>query len=263
MFYLPLQRGGETVGCLCGRVPNDVLGDLIQREAGHVFIESGDNYLFMVDSVFDPAIQPGIALSRSRFEDTTFSLGDNLKQGVRTDWGVVKVKHHTELELMFTDPATGRLHPGVRETIRHGSNLFVTYPGYSDYRHIPVIGKGVTFSMPGSLDTWGMMCEGDLEEAYRFRSVNYRMMSFYLWLALSIWAIGVAGERLLALPGEALDLLNLGLLLAGGAVFYRRGLNPMTQRLRIMRGSSVPWLKAAATWRNASNAPKPRWTSLP
>ncbi|BBL70211.1 methyl-accepting chemotaxis protein [Methylogaea oryzae] len=234
MFYLPLQRGGETVGCLCGRVPNDVLGDLIQREAGHVFIESGDNYLFMVDSVFDPAIQPGIALSRSRFEDTTFSLGDNLKQGVRTDWGVVKVKHHTELELMFTDPATGRLHPGVRETIRHGSNLFVTYPGYSDYRHIPVIGKGVTFSMPGSLDTWGMMCEGDLEEAYRFRSVNYRMMSFYLWLALSIWAIGVAGERLLALPGEALDLLNLGLLLAGGAVFYRRGLNPMTQRLRIM-----------------------------
>ena len=42
---------------------------------------------------------------------------------------------------------------GVRETIARGSNLFVTYPGYSDYRHIPVIGKGVTFQLPapGSL----------------------------------------------------------------------------------------------------------------
>ncbi len=147
MFYLPLFNGDELQGYLCGRVPNDVLGDLIQREAGHIYQESGDNYLFMVDSKFDPSIQPGIALSRSRFEDNTFSHGENLKSGVSTDYGEVKIKKHTEFEIRFTDPATGELHPGVRETIKHGHNLFVTYPGYSDYRHIPVIGKGTTFSL--------------------------------------------------------------------------------------------------------------------
>ena len=37
MFYHPLRRGSEVLGCLCARVPNDVLGDLIQREAGHIY----------------------------------------------------------------------------------------------------------------------------------------------------------------------------------------------------------------------------------
>lgn len=152
MFYQPVQVAGKTLGCICARVPNDVLGDLIQREAGHVYPESGDNYLFMVDACFDRSIQQGTALSRSRFEDSTFSHGENLKSGVHTRWGEVSVQHHTELELRFTDPATGQLHPGVRETIAKGSNLFVTYPGYSDYRHIPVIGKGVTFQLQGSPD---------------------------------------------------------------------------------------------------------------
>lgn len=66
MFYQPIRRDGQVLGCLCGRVPNDVLGDLIQREAGHVYKDSGDNYLFMVESRFDRSIAPGIALSRSR-----------------------------------------------------------------------------------------------------------------------------------------------------------------------------------------------------
>src|SRR5690606_7477719 len=35
MFYQPLLQDGAVVGCLCGRVPNDVLSDIIQREAGH------------------------------------------------------------------------------------------------------------------------------------------------------------------------------------------------------------------------------------
>lgn len=129
MFYHPIVQDGTTVGCLCGRVPNDVMSDLIQREAGHVYPDSGDNYIFMVASGYDPAIKPGTALSRSRFEDDAFTLGDNLKQGVRTDFGTVRVAKLTELELEFTDPATGQLHPGVRETIRRGENLFVTYPG--------------------------------------------------------------------------------------------------------------------------------------
>jgi methyl-accepting chemotaxis protein len=171
MFYQPLPG----IGCLCGRIPNDAMSDILQREDGHVFRDSGDNYLFMAKAVFDPGIAPGTALSRSRFEDRTFTLGDNLKQGVKTAFGTVSVKEHTELELRFTDPATRELHPGVRETIQRGENLFVTYPGYSDYRHIPVIGKGITFSVPGSPDLWGMMCEGDLEEVYRRRPLLYRM----------------------------------------------------------------------------------------
>jgi methyl-accepting chemotaxis protein len=234
MFYLPLvQEGGQTpLGCLCGRVPNDVLGDLIQREAGHIYHESGDNYLFMVRSVFDPVIQPGIALSRSRFEDSTFSLGDNLKQGVRTAYGTVQVKKHTELELLFTDPATHELHPGVRETIRRGSNLFVTYPGYSDYRHIPVIGKGVTFQMPGSPDTWGMMCEADLEEAYRFRSINFQMMKVYLTVVLMTWVASMAVGHGLSLGVAETESINLALLALGAMIFYRFASNPMVSRVR-------------------------------
>ncbi|MHC6226312.1 methyl-accepting chemotaxis protein [Pseudomonas sp. X10] len=180
MFYQPLKEDGKVLGCLCGRVPNDVLGDLIQREAGHIFAESGDNYLFMVQSRFDPSIQPGTALSRSRFEDGTFTHGENLKSGVHTPWATVRIQRHTELELRFTDPATQQLHPGVRETIRCGANLFVTYPGYSDYRHIPVVGKGITFQLPGSPDRWGMMCEADLEEVYRRRSLSYGLMKPYI-----------------------------------------------------------------------------------
>lgn len=185
MFYLPIKRGDQVLGAICARVPNDVLGDLIQREAGHIYKESGDNYLFMVNANFDSSILPGTALSRSRFEDDTFSHGENLKSGVTTDWGVVKVNQHTEFEIRFTDPATKDLHPGIRETIKNGQNLFVTYPGYSDYRHIPVIGKGVTFQLKGSPDVWGMMCEGDLEEVYRRRSLNLRLMKGYA-LAASI-----------------------------------------------------------------------------
>ncbi len=186
MFHQPLRQAGKTLGCLCARIPNDVLSDLIQREAGHVYRDSGDNYLFMVQSHHDPQIAPGTALSRSRFEDDTFTGGDNLKQGVKTDFGTVRVQNHTEFELRFTDPATGQLHPGVRETIRNGKNLFALYPGYPDYRHVPVIGAGLTLQMPGSPDTWGLMCEGDLEEVYRQRSLSYTLSSHLLFGLLSL-----------------------------------------------------------------------------
>ena len=244
MFYQPILVKGEPVGSVCARVPNDVLGDLIQREAGHIYPDSGDNYLFMVDSCFDPSIAQGTALSRSRFEDDTFSLGENLKSGVHTRWGTVQVRAHTELELRFVDPATGQLHPGVRETIRHGHNLFVTYPGYSDYRHIPVIGKGVTFQMPGSPDRWGMMCEADLAEVYRRRSISYRLMRLFaavtggsvlaglgLVSALTAWVPNISSIFLWLLWGM------VGLL--GTVVFYRAGpaqiscrMNQMTEVIR-------------------------------
>ncbi len=231
MFYQPVQHEGRTLGLLCARVPNDVLGDLIQREAGHIYPESGDNYLFMVESRFEPGIEQGVALSRSRFEDDTFSHGENLKSGIHTHWGTVRVSQHTEFEIRFTDPATGQLHPGVRETIRKGENLFVTYPGYSDYRHIPVIGKGVTFTMPGSRDRWGMMCESDLEEVYRRRSLSVRMFTS---LAGSL-AIGLGASyglqywlALEVLPGMLLNFLFVTLSVL---LFWRIGIRPLSRRL--------------------------------
>lgn len=234
MFYQPIICVGKTVGLLCGRVPNDVLGDLIQREAGHVYRESGDNYLFMVESRFDPQIKPGIALSRSRFEDNTFSHGENLKAGIHTDFGVVKVARHTEFEVRFTDPATGELHPGVRETIKNGENLFVTYPAYSDYRHIPVIGKGVTFKLHGSLDTWGMMCEGDLEEVYRRRSVNFSLLKTYFAMAVSVVALNTGLLQYTDLSLMTSNLITAAGVLLSGGMFAMLSTNKLSSRLNEM-----------------------------
>ncbi|WP_028304323.1 methyl-accepting chemotaxis protein [Oceanospirillum maris] len=232
MFYQPLMQKGKVVGCIAGRVPNDVIGDLIQREAGHVYPESGDNYVFMVKAGFDTNVQSGTALSRSRFEDSTFSHGENLKQGIHTEWGTVSVKNHTELELRFTDPATGELHPGVRETIKNGSNLFITYPGYSDYRHIPVIGKGVTFQLPGSPDRWGMMCEGDLEEVYRRRSISVSLMKTYLLTVITLMVTTTLLQHFS--PFGLLPTLMLnGLMLAVSAwIFANTGPKRVAERLR-------------------------------
>ncbi len=174
MFSLPLfnkVNGKKTV--LCGRIPNDVMSDIIQEEDTHVYKESGDNYLFMVKS--NRGISAGTAISRSRFEDNTFSLGDNLKDGIRTKkWGIVQIKKHTEFEIIFKDPATGQLHKGVMETIKNGENLEV-WPGYPEYRHILVGGKGIQITPPYCEEVWGMLCEGDIEEIYKFRSINFKV----------------------------------------------------------------------------------------
>ncbi|BFM49711.1 methyl-accepting chemotaxis protein [Marinomonas sp. THO17] len=234
MFYLPIKHDGKALGAVCARVPNDVLGDIIQREAGHIYKESGDNYLFMVKSHFDPSILPGIALSRSRFEDDTFSHGENLKSGVNTKWGVVKVQRHTEFEIRFTDPATQQLHPGVRETIKNGHNLFVTYPGYSDYRHIPVIGKGVTFQLKGSPDTWGMMCEGDLEEVYRRRSINIKLMEGYL-LASTLPLLICSGLHAFTDLSITSDLaISFACLLLAGLLFNHFGTKKISRNMSQM-----------------------------
>ena len=234
MYYQPLIVDNKTIGCLCGRVPNDVMGDLIQREAGHVYSESGDNYIFMVESKLDPSISSGTALSRSRFEDNAFSHGENLKSGVNTDWGMVKVQAHTEFEIRFTDPATQQLHPGVRETIRNGENLYVSYPGYSDYRHIPVIGKGVTFQLDGSPDVWGMMCEADLEEVYRHRSLTYTLgkkLSFAMSLPFLSNLIANTWFTLSPLQN---NLLLAGVSLLGVLWFSCCAAKPVTRRLKNM-----------------------------
>ncbi|GAA3401561.1 methyl-accepting chemotaxis protein [Paenibacillus hodogayensis] len=238
LFIHPLADRGPWKGALCGRVPNDVLGDLIQRESGHVYPDSGDNYLFMAKPVLHTHIAPGTALSRSRFEDRTFTQGENLKDGVTTDWGIVSVKEHTELELVFTDPATGRLHPGVANTIANGSNLFVEFPGYSDYRHIPVIGKGVTFQLPHCPDLWGMMCEGDLEEVYRLRGIALRLLRWQLLLPSAFAVVAALAAYALAervppaLTAAAVFAIHAAAIGIGAWLLYRRSDKRIVRPLR-------------------------------
>ncbi|AFJ03745.1 methyl-accepting chemotaxis sensory transducer [Methylophaga frappieri] len=234
MFYQPIRVDNETVAILCGRVPNDVMSDLIQREAGHIYPESGDNYIFMVNSLFDPNVQQGIALSRSRFEDDTFSHGENLKSGIHTEFGTVRIQNHTEFEIRFTDPATGQLHPGVRETIKNGQNLFVTYPAYSDYRHIPVIGKGVTFQLKGSKDRWGMMCEGDLEEVYRRRSVNFSLLKGFVTGMAVLLASNSALHYFTALPQLAIDGISVAALILMALILRKSLTKKLANRLNQM-----------------------------
>ncbi|MCH3963232.1 MAG: methyl-accepting chemotaxis protein [Clostridium sp.] len=173
MFSIPYINYSGDRRILLGRVLNDDMSNVIQDEDTHVYKDSGDNYLFMVDT--DRDILPGTAISRSRFEDSTFTKGDNLKDGVRTSkWGVVKIKKHTEFEIRFTDPETGDLHQGVKNTIKNGSNLDC-WPGYPDYRHIMVGGKGTLIKPPYSGEIWGMMCEGDIAEIYNFNSISLKV----------------------------------------------------------------------------------------
>ncbi|MDQ6420965.1 methyl-accepting chemotaxis protein [Paenibacillus sp. LHD-117] len=240
LFMHPIVIAGQVAGTLCGRVPNDVIGDLIQRESGHIYPDSGDNYLFMAEAGLNRHIKPGTALSRSRFEDRTFTHGENLKDGVTTEWGIVSVKEHTELELLFTDPATGELHPGVSNTIKNGSNLFVSFPGYSDYRHIPVIGKGVTFQLPHCPDKWGMMCEGDLEEVYRIRSIGWRQRRLHLISTITVSVLMTAliafiamhaSPWLIAAAAGGFNLL-FGLLVIDA--FKRKEENRVVQHMRML-----------------------------
>ncbi|MBA5850292.1 methyl-accepting chemotaxis protein [Clostridium sp. cel8] len=173
MFSIPYRNFNGDRRILFGRVLNDDMSNVIQDEDTHVYKDSGDNYLFMVKTYRN--ILPGTAISRSRFEDSTFTKGDNLKDGIRTSkWGTVKIKKHTEFEIRFIDPKTGDLHQGVKNTIKNGSNLDC-WPGYPDYRHIMVGGKGVLITPPYSNETWGMMCEGDISEIYNFKSINLKL----------------------------------------------------------------------------------------
>jgi len=234
-FFHPVMQRGQLKYILSGRIPNDVVGDLIQREAGHVFQDSGDNYIFMAKSNFNPAITQGVALSRSRFEDHTFTFGENLKEGIHTKhWGTVQIKKHTEFEIRFTDPATNELHPGVFNTIQNGENLFVEFPGYSDYRHIPVIGKGVTFQMPGSIDKWGMMCEADLEEVYRNRSLNWQFGKEVTFMLITALILNIMFTMVFAIPPLFLAFIQTVYLSFAGFFFYKKTLNPVVSRLQQM-----------------------------
>lgn len=165
MFSLPIRSNNEEIlGILCGRVPNDVMADILQHESSHIFKESGDNYIFMIDST--TGIAPGTSISRSRFEDNGIVAGANLKDGITTEkWGTVQIEKHTEFELHFVDPSSGELTKGVENTIKK-KQYVNTWPGYPDYRHTLVAGKSMTIKPPFSPDVWGLMCEADIGEIY-------------------------------------------------------------------------------------------------
>ena len=173
MFSIPCRNKNNELQILCARVLNDDMSNVIQDEDTHIYKDSGDNYLFMVKS--NRNIPKGTALSRSRFEDDTFTLGDNLKAGIKTKkYGIVKIEKHTEFEIIFTDPETNELHTGIKNTIDNGENLD-SWPGYPDYRHIMVGGKGVLITPPNCDEVWGMMCEADIDELYKFTSIDLKL----------------------------------------------------------------------------------------
>lgn len=177
LFSEPYQTSEGEKYLLCARVLNDDLANVIQKEDVHIYKESGDNYLFMIEN--NRGIEPGTAISRSRFEDRTFTLGENLKDGIKTSFNRnIKIKNHTEFEIVFNDPETNKLQSGVSLTIKNGSNCDC-WPGYPDYRNILVGGKGITIKPPYSDETWGMMCEGDIAEIYNFNSID-RQVPLYI-----------------------------------------------------------------------------------
>lgn len=218
LFSTPVELN-DTFMILCARVLNDDMSNIIQEEDTHFFKDSGDNYLFMIKN--DRNIPQGMAISRSRFEDNTFTLGDNLKNGIKTKhWGTVQAKNHTELEIMFTDPATGALHEGVHNTIRNKENLNC-WPGYPDYRHVMVGGKGTTIEPPFSNEVWGMMCEGDIDDIYNYTNLARRIPLYIGILAL----IGIVAERItsLVISGHELEInLLIWIYLMGGTYFITK-----------------------------------------
>jgi len=177
LFSEPYETCDGKNWLLCARVLNDDLSNVIQEEDVHIYKESGDNYLFMIEN--NRGILTGTAISRSRFEDRTFTLGENLKDGIQTDFGEsIRIKRHTEFEIIFNDPETKALHSGISKTIKKGLNCDC-WPGYTDYRHILVGGKGTIIKPPYSDEVWGMMCEADIAEIYDFNSIDMQV-PFYI-----------------------------------------------------------------------------------
>lgn len=212
LFSEPYVTKEGEANLLCARVLNDDLSNVIQEEDVHIYKESGDNYLFMIEN--NRGIAPGTALSRSRFEDCTFTLGENLKQGIHTSLGdCIQIKKHTEFEIIFNDPSTKTLHQGITLTIKNGSNCDCL-PGYPDYRHILVGGKGITIKPPYSDETWGMMCEGDIAELYDYESIDVKVPLHIATVTTGFILI----NALLCLFFKGYGLIAT--LFLGGATFY-------------------------------------------
>lgn len=227
MFSVPCENDKGEKRVLCCRVLNDDMSSVIQDEDTHIYKDSGDNYLFMVKS--DRNIKRGTAISRSRFED-------NLKQGVKTlRWGEVKVKNHTEFEVIFTDPATKDLHMGIKNTINNGQNMDV-WPGYPDYRHILVGGKGCIINPPNSDEVWGMMCEGDIAEIYDFHGIDLYIPAFISSVTGVLFILNNVIKKYIFSNGIIPDVITWFLISALSIFICRKFIvSPLNKTVRILQ----------------------------
>lgn len=234
LLFSEPYKTNDIVRILAARVLNDDMSNVIQDEDTHIFKDSGDNYLFMIKN--SRGIAQGTAISRSRFEDNTFTLGENLKDGIKTKhWEEIRIEAHTEFEIAFNDPATKSLHVGVKNTIDNNQNLDC-WPGYPDYRHIMVGGKGTIIKPPKTDEVWGMMCEGDISEIYNFHSISHRV-PLYIGMASTLTLIL---NRLIKSQTTSFGLLTditLILIMIGAAylVIKHTIINPLNKTVKILR----------------------------
>lgn len=234
LLFSEPYKNNEQDRILIARVLNDDMSNVIQDEDTHIFKDSGDNYLFMIEN--NRGISQGTAISRSRFEDKTFTLGENLKDGIQTKhWGEIKINSHTEFEIVFNDPATNRLHVGVANTIKQKENLDC-WPGYPDYRHIMVGGKGTIITPPNTDEVWGMMCEGDISEIYQFHSISHRV-PLYVGITAGITVIL---NRFLSSQSARYDtiidvLLVLIMIITTYLITKHTIINPINKTVKILR----------------------------
>lgn len=84
LFSTPLEIDNQ-VRILCTRVLNNDMSNVIQEEDTHIYKDSGDNYLFMIQN--NRSIPQGMAISRSRFEDKTFIIIRIWPEEFRFIWG--------------------------------------------------------------------------------------------------------------------------------------------------------------------------------
>lgn len=107
----------------------------------------------------------------------------------------------------------------------------MTFPGYSDYRHISVVGKGVTFQLPHSPDRWGMMCEADFEEVYCTRSIGFRLgaiFTFYMMLNVLLFQLLAAVN---VIPTMAILAINVVYACIATYTFTKKYLHPIVERV--------------------------------
>ncbi len=233
LFSEPYKYNDE-VRILFARVLNDEMSTVIQDEDTHIIKDSGDNYLFMIKN--NRNIPQGTAISRSRFEDKTFTLGDNLKDGIKTKhWEEIRINSHTEFEVTFNDPATKSLHQGVQNTINAGENLDC-WPGYPDYRHIMVGGKGTIITPPKTDEIWGMMCEGDITEIYNFHSISSRVpLLVGILFSASVILNHLLESFLPSFRSMADLLLLLVMIVATYTISTRIIIKPLNKTIKILR----------------------------
>lgn len=92
----------------------------------------------------------------------------------------------------------------------------------------------MTFNLPGSPDSWGMMCEADLEEVYRHRSLNFKFMSIYTACVGSAFLLNAGLHEFTDWSNALINSLTLLTLIIGAQIFQQRGPSRLSRRLAKM-----------------------------